>query len=335
MIRIAILDDYQNVSLEMADWSPLAGRAEITVFNDHLSDPEKVVERLQPFDVVCAMRERTPLSRAVVERLPRLKLIASTGPRNAAIDVEAAAEHGIVVSHTRYDASSTIEMTWALILASMRRVALESANLRAGGWQRTVGDSVKGQILGILGLGNIGSEVARIGLAFGMEVIAWSQNLTAEKAQSSGARLISKEELFQSADIVTIHLVLSSRTKGLVGAADLRAMKPSARLINTSRGPIVDEAALIEVLHERRIAGAALDVFDIEPLPADHPFRTLDNVLSTPHLGYVARDLYMTFYGDTLKNIARWLDLGDARPSNTLAIQRQGDRYESDGSAEK
>jgi len=307
MIRIAILDDYQNVALKMADWSPLAGRAAITVFNDHLSNLDEVVERLLPFDAVCVMRERTPLPRAVIERLPRLKLIASTGPRNAAIDVDAAAERGIVVAHTGYNARPTIEMTWALILASTHQVALENAHLRAGGWQLTVGDGLHGKTLGVLGLGNIGSEVARIGLAFGMEVIAWSQNLTADKAQTGGARPVSKEELFRSADILTIHLVLSQRTKGLVGAAELQAMKPSAWLINTSRGPIVDEPALIAVLRERRIAGAALDVFDIEPLPADHPFRLLDNVLSTPHIGYVARDLYRIFYGDTVKNLTRWL----------------------------
>jgi phosphoglycerate dehydrogenase-like enzyme len=296
------------VSMEMADWSPLTGRAVITVFNDHLSDFDKVVERLQPFDVVCIMRERTPLPRSLMERLPRLKLIASTGPRNAAIDVEAAAERGIVVAHTGYDASSTIELTWALILASVRQIALENAHLRAGGWQRTVGDGLKGKTLGVLGLGNIGSEVARIGLTFGMEVVAWSQNLTADKAQTCGARLVSKEELFSSADILTIHLVLTQRTKGLVGAAELQAMKLSARLINTSRGPIVDEPALIDALRERRIAGAALDVFNVEPLPTDHPFRSLDNVLSTPHMGYVERDLYRTFYGDTVTNIARWLE---------------------------
>jgi phosphoglycerate dehydrogenase-like enzyme len=307
MIRIAILDDYQNVALEMADWSPLAGRADITVFNDHLSNLDEIVDRLLPFDVVCLMRERTPLPRAVIERLPRLKLIASTGTRNAAIDMDAAAERGIVVAHTGYDGRSTVEMTWALILACVRQVALENAHLRAGGWQRTLGDDLHGKTLGVLGLGNIGSEVARIGLAFGMDVIAWSQNLTPDKAHACGVRLASKDELFRNADILTIHLVLSQRTKGLVGAAELRAMKPSARLINTSRGPIVDEPALIEVLRERCIAGAALDVFDIEPLPTDHPFRSLDNVLSTPHIGYVARDLYRTFYGDTVKNITRWL----------------------------
>jgi len=238
MIRIAILDDYQNASLKMADWSPLTGRATITVFNDHLSDSEALVGRLLPFDVVCVMRERTPLPRSVIERLPQLKLIASTGRRNASIDVEAATERGIAVAHTGYDARSTIELTWALILASARQVVPENANLRAAGWQLTIGESLHGKTLGVLGLGNIGSEVARIGLAFGMEVVAWSQNLTADKAQTFGARLVSKEELFRSADIVTIHVVLSERTKGLAGAAELQAMKPSARLINTSRGSL-------------------------------------------------------------------------------------------------
>ena len=285
-----------------------------------MSNFDKVVARLLPFDVVCVMRERTSLPRSVIERLPRLKLIASTGSRNAAIDVEAATERGIVVAHTGYDARPTIEMTWALILASARQLTLENAHVRAGGWQLAVGDGLHGKTLGVLGLGNIGSEVARIGLAFGMEVIAWSQNLTADKAKTCGARLVSKEELFRSADILTIHLVLSQRTKGLVGAAELQAMKTSARLINTSRGPIVDEPALIEVLRERRIAGAALDVFDIEPLPADHPFRSLDNVLSTPHIGYVARDLYRTFYGDTVKNITRWL--GDRDESDDTAAEQ-------------
>jgi phosphoglycerate dehydrogenase-like enzyme len=265
------------------------------------------VERLLPFDVVCVMRERTPLPRSVIERLPQLKLIASTGPRNAAIDVEAAAERGIIVAHTGYDARSTIEMTWALILASARQVASENADLRAGGWQLTMGESLHGKTLGVLGLGNIGSEFARIGFAFGMNVIAWSQNLTPEKAQACGARLVAKEQLFRSADVLTIHLVLSQRTKRLVGAAELQVMKPSARLINTSRGPIIDEPALIDALRERRIAGAALDVFDIEPLPADHPFRSLDNVLATPHIGFVARELYRTFFCDTVENITRWL----------------------------
>src|SRR5205807_4167444 len=238
---------------------------------------------------------------------PNLKLIASTGPRNASINSQTATDLGIAVTATGYDSTPTIEFTWSLILASMRGIDREAASLKAGGWQTSLGSNLRGRSLGVVGLGNIGSEVARIGLAFGMEVIAWSQNLTAEKAQTCGARLVSKKDLFRNADILTIHLVLSGRTKGLVGAAELQAMKPSARLINTSRGPIVDEPALIEVLRERRIAGAAIDVFDVEPLPADHPFRSLDNVLSTPHIGYVAGDLYRTFYGDTVKNVTRWL----------------------------
>jgi phosphoglycerate dehydrogenase-like enzyme len=307
-VNIVILDDYQNAALEMADWSSLGGRATITVFDDHLADPDRVIERLLPFDVVCVMRERTPLPRAIIERLPRLKLVASTAFRNASIDVAAAAEHGVAVAHTGYDSSPTIELTWALILASARHIAGENAALRSGGWQRAIGDGLRGKILGILGLGNIGSEVAQIGRAFGMEVIAWSQNLTQEKAEALGVRLASKDELFRQADIVTIHLVLSRRTRGLVGAAELAAMKPSARLINTSRGPIVEEAALVKALRERRIAGAAIDVFDVEPLPPDHPYRSLENALATPHIGYVSRELYRTFYGDTVKNITAWLD---------------------------
>jgi phosphoglycerate dehydrogenase-like enzyme len=307
-VNIAILDDYQNVALKMADWSSLDGRGTVTVFNDHLADPDRIVERLLPFDVVCIMRERTPLPRAMLERLPRLRLIASTAFRNAAIDVGAATECGIEVAHTGYDPSPTIELTWALILASARHIGVESASLRSGGWQTTIGDGLRGKSLGILGLGNIGAEVARIGLAFGMEAIAWSQNLTQEKAESQGVRLVSKDDLFRQADILTIHLVLSRRTRGLIGAAELAAMKSTARLVNTSRGPIVDETALIAALCERRIAGAAIDVFDVEPLPRDHAYRTLENVLATPHIGYVSRELYRTFYSDTVTNIAAWLD---------------------------
>jgi phosphoglycerate dehydrogenase-like enzyme len=307
MLRVAILDDYQNAALESADWSSLAGRAVLTVFNDHLSDADEIVERLAPFDVVCVMRERTPLSREILARLPQLRLIASTGRRNAAIDVAAAAEYKIDVMYTRYDSSSTVELTWALILASARNLVIETASVRSGGWQRTVGDGIRGKVLGILGLGNIGSEVARIAHAFGMEVIAWSENLKPEKAQERGARWVSKQELFRQADILTIHLVLSSRTRGLVGKSELRLMKPSARLVNTSRGPIVDEAALLEALGRDYIAGAAIDVFDIEPLPRDHALRHLDSVVATPHIGYVSRDLYRVFYQDTVANIAEWL----------------------------
>jgi phosphoglycerate dehydrogenase-like enzyme len=311
-MKVAILDDYQHAALRLADWSAVAQRAEITVFNDHLADPAAVVERLRPFDVVCVMRERTPLPRDILQQLPRLRLIASTGPRNASIDMQAAAERGIVVTATGYEPTPTIELTWALILASFRHLAREAGSVRDGRWQTTIGASLRGKCLGMMGLGNIGKEVARVGLAFGMTVIAWSQNLTAEVAGAVGAMLVDKHALFRQADIVTIHLVLSRRTTGLVGAAELALMKPTARLINTSRGPIVDEAALIEALRARRIGGAALDVFDVEPLPADHPFRTLDNVLATPHIGYVTEELYRTFYSDAARSIAAWLEANAA-----------------------
>jgi phosphoglycerate dehydrogenase-like enzyme len=307
-VKVAILDDYQNVALQMADWSPLAGRATITVFNDHLDEPDALAARLAPFEVVCVMRERTPLTRGLLERLPRLKLIASTAFRNASIDLQAARERGIAVANTGYDSTPTVEMTWALILASARHVAAENASLRSGGWQRRIGNDLKGKTLGVLGLGNIGGEVARIGHAFGMRVIAWSENLTAEKATAAGAELVRKEELFRQSDVLTIHLVLGQRSRGLVGAAELALMKPRAWLINTSRGPIVDDSALTTALREHRIAGAAVDVFDVEPLPADHPYRSLDNMLATPHIGYVSQNLYRAFYGDTVRNIVAWLD---------------------------
>jgi phosphoglycerate dehydrogenase-like enzyme len=307
-MKVAILDDYQDVALAMADWSPVAGRAEITVFNDHVADPDAVVERLLPFDVICVMRERTPLSRHVIERLPQLKLIASTGTRNAAIDMAAAGERGIRVTATGYRSTPTIEMTWALILASARQLVRESNSVRGGGWQTSIGRELDGKVLGVLGLGNIGGEVARIGRAFGMKVIAWSQNMTPPIAEAAGASLVTKEELFRQADVVTIHLILSRRTRGLVGAAEFALMKSTSWLINTSRGPIVDEGALVHALATGAIAGAALDVFGVEPLPVGHPFRTLDNVLATPHIGYVAEDLYRTFYGDAAASIAAWLD---------------------------
>jgi phosphoglycerate dehydrogenase-like enzyme len=308
MTRIAILDDYQNVALEVADWSSLRNRTDLTVFNDHLSDTEEIVARISPFDVVCVMRERTPLPRDILMRLPKLRLIASTGTRNGSIDLAAAAEYGIEVTHTGYDSSPTIELTWALILASARNVVAENASLRLGGWQSTLGSGLRGKTLGILGLGNVGSPVARIALAFGMDVIAWSENLTPELAKSHGARWVSKEELLRQSDILTIHLVLSDRTRGLVGAPEFRLMKQSARLVNTSRGPIIQETALLEALREGRIAGAAVDVFDIEPLPQDHPFRRLENLLATPHIGFVSRELYLTFYQDTVDNVTKWLN---------------------------
>ena len=307
-MKVAILDDYQNVALKLADWSAVRRQAELTVFNDHVADTTAVIERLRSFDVVCVMRERTPLTREVLQQLPQLKLIASTGPRNASIDPQTAADLGIAVTATGYDSAPTIEFTWSLILASMRHLTREALSVRDGGWQTTIGANLRGKILGVVGLGNIGREVARIGVAFGMEVLAWSQNLTREAASAAGATLVDKETLFQRSDIVTIHLVLSERSKGLVGSHELTLMKPTARLVNTSRSPIVDQAALIEALRSRSIAAAAVDVFDIEPLPADHPFRRLDNVLATPHIGYVTEDLYRTFYGDAAANIASWLE---------------------------
>src|SRR5258708_2975299 len=278
-MNVAILDDYQNVALRLADWSGVGRHAGITGFNDHVADPPAGVERLRPFDAACAMGERTPVTREILQQLPNLKLIASTGPRNASIENQTAADLGIAVTATGYDSTPTIEFTWALILASMRGIEREVVSLRAGGWQTSLGANLRGKSLGVVGLGNIGREVARIGLAFGMKVIAWSQNLTEEKASAAGATLVDKQTLFREGDIVTVHLGLRSRTKGLIGAPELALMKPTARLVNTSRSPIVDEVALIEALQARRIAGAAVDVFDVEPLPPDHPFRELENVL--------------------------------------------------------
>jgi phosphoglycerate dehydrogenase-like enzyme len=306
-IKIAVLDDYQNIALKMADWSSISGNPEIKVFNDHISELEPLVERLSPFNVVCIMRERTPMSAALLDRLPNLRLIASTGERNAAIDLEAAKRRGIDVRHTGYHAAPTIEFTWALILALARNIATENASLRSGGWQTAVGADLCDKTLGVLGLGSIGSRIAEIGKCLGMHVIAWSQNLTQEKAEASGARLVSKEKLFREADFLTIHLVLSDRSRGLVGKTELALMKSTSFLINTSRGPIVDEAALIETLKDQKIAGAALDVFDQEPLPPSHPFRQLSNVLATPHLGYSTRSLYEIFYRDSVANIKEWI----------------------------
>jgi phosphoglycerate dehydrogenase-like enzyme len=307
-IKIAVLDDYQGVALTLADWSAIARRAQIRVFNDHLTDPDALIERLLPFDIVCVMRERTPLRRDIIERLPNLKLIASTGPRNASIDLEAAAARGIAVAHTGYFGSPTVELTWALLLAGARHLTAEAASVRNGGWQHTIGDDLSGQTLGIIGLGNLGAKVAQVAHVFGMKVIAWSQNLTAQKAAAAGATLVSKEDLLRQADFVSIHLVLSERTRGLIGARELSLMKRTARLVNTSRGPIVVEADLIQALDSGQIAGAAIDVYDTEPLPPNHPYRRAPHLLATPHIGYVSRALYERFYRDTVSNIAAWLD---------------------------
>jgi phosphoglycerate dehydrogenase-like enzyme len=306
-IKIAILDDYQNCALSMADWSVLPANVEITVFTDNLADLDAIIERLKPFQIVCAMRERTRFDRELIEKLPNLKLIATTGSWNAAIDMAACEELGIVVAGTGAAPNSTPELTWAVILALIRHIPDEVNSVRSGGWMVGVGGDLRGRTLGLVGLGNIGSAMARIGTAFGMKSIAWSQNLTEEKASACGARLVDKDTLFREADFVCIHTVLSARTRGLVTAHELGLMKKTAYLINTSRGPIVDEAALIKVLTDKAIAGAAIDAFVPEPLPADHPFRHLPNVLATPHIGYVTEDTYRIFYGETVENIAGFL----------------------------
>lgn len=315
-VSIAVLDDYQELSLSMADWSGVEKRARIVVFKDPLGDSEQTVERLQPFDILCAMRERTPLPRSVLERLPRLKLIASTGMRNASIDLQAAKELGICVCGTGAPQQGTPVLTWALILALARKLQPEIESVRSGAWQSRLGDDLKGRVLGIVGLGRIGSRVAQMAAAFEMDVIAWSQHLTAEAAAARGARLVSKEELFRSSDVVTLHLVLSDRTRGTVGARELAWMKRTSYLVNTSRGALADEDALVSALREGRIAGAGLDVYATEPLPRDHPFRSLDNVLATPHIGFVTRDTYRVFFGETIDNVIAWLDGNPIRVLN-------------------
>jgi phosphoglycerate dehydrogenase-like enzyme len=306
-VKVAILDDYQNVALQMADWAPLQELAEITVFTDHLADEDALAERLAPFEVLCVMRERTAVGHSLLARLPKLRFIASTGPINAAIDVKAAEERGIEIAHTGYDSTPTIEMAWTLILASRRHLVEEVNTVRSGGWQHTLGIELRGRTLGLVGLGRIGGAVARIGNAFGMRVLSWSQNLTPEKAQAVGAEAVSKETLFGDADVLSLHTLLSRRTRGLLDAEALRRMQPDAWLVNTSRGAIVDEAAVLDALRNNRIGGYAVDVFDEEPLPVDHPFRSLPNVLATPHLGYVGDNLYRTFYRDSASNIFDWL----------------------------
>jgi phosphoglycerate dehydrogenase-like enzyme len=291
----------------MADWRSLGPEVTVEAFHERLAGEDALVKRLADFDVIVAMRERTQLPRSVFERLPKLKLLVTTGMRNVAIDVKAAADLGIVVSGTALLTPPTAELTWGLILALARHIPEEAQEMRSGGWQTTVGVGLNGKVLGVLGLGKLGGEVARVGRAFQMEVIAWSQNLTAEHAVSFGATRVEKDELFQRADFVTIHLILSKRTRGLVTARELALMKPEAYLINTSRGPIVEERALIEVLKKRTIAGAALDVFDEEPLPDEHPLRKLDNVVLTPHLGYVTVENYRKAYGEAVEDIRAFL----------------------------
>lgn len=300
--KIAILDDYQNVSRELAEWDSLD--AEITVFTEPLSGADEIARRLAEFDGLVAMRERTRLPAAVLERLPNLRLIVSTGPVNAAIDVAAARRLGITVCGTGYFSHPTAEHTWSMILGAARNLPRETESMRTGGWQVTLGTGLHGKTLGVLGLGRVGTMVAQVGQAFGMATIAWSQNLTKERAAEHGVEAVSKEQLFADSDVLSVHVTLSDRTRGLVGAPELRLMKPSALLVNTSRGPVVDEGALMGALREERIRGAAIDVYDIEPLPPEHPLRSLPNALLTGHIGYVTRELYETFYRDAVEDIA-------------------------------
>jgi D-3-phosphoglycerate dehydrogenase len=308
-LRCAILDDYQNVALTMADWSKVKADVEIKVFNEHLGSGDKVVEALKGFAIICAMRERTAFPRAVIEALPELKLLITTGMRNASIDLDAAKARSIVVCGTPSFGNATAAIATGLMLDLARHISYEQTRLKAGlPWQTTIGLDLEGMTLALLGLGRLGTRMAEIGRAFRMNTIAWSENLTAERCAEAGVEPVSRDDLFRRADFLSIHLQLSPRTRGLVGARELGLMKRSAYLINTSRGPIVDEAALIAALREKRIAAAGLDVFDIEPLPVDHPLRALDNVVLTPHLGYVVEQNYRAFFGGTVDAIRGFLD---------------------------
>ena len=327
MPKVAILDDYARAALDSADWSRVLAKAEITVFDRHLSEAE-AAEALQPFDVLCTVRERMALPRTLIERLPNLKLITIIGMSLPNLDMAAATEHGVIVGHANFGspafagiANATPELTWGLLIATVRHIGQEHARMTQGGWQSTTGMILAGRTLGLLGLGRIGKRMAEYAKVFGMEVIAWSQNLTAEAASAVGVRRVEKDELFAQADVLSIHLVLSDRTRGLVTAADLGRTKPAAYLINTSRGPIVQEAALIAALREGRIAGAGLDVFDQEPPPPDHPYRSMANVTLTPHLGYVTRETLHAFYSDTVENVAGFLEGAPIRVANPDALR--------------
>jgi phosphoglycerate dehydrogenase-like enzyme len=327
MPRVAILDDYAGLALELADWTSVQSRSDITVFNRHLSE-EDAVDALHPFEVICTVRERMALPRTLLERLPNLKLITIVGKSLPNLDMAAASEHGVLVAHSdfanpRFSAvrDATPELAWGLMIATVRNLAEEHRRMREGGWQSTVGVTLSGKTLGLLGLGRTGKRMAEYGGVFGMEVIAWSQNLTEETAAAVGARRVEKSALFEQSDVVSIHLVLSERTRGLVGETELALMKPDAFLVNTSRGPIVDERALIAALQARRIAGAGLDVFDIEPLPSDHPLRLLSNVTLSPHLGYVTREMLAAFYADTVEAVLAWLDGTPIRIANPEALR--------------
>jgi D-3-phosphoglycerate dehydrogenase len=309
MIRAAILDDYQGIALKYADWSALAKDVEIKVFDKPFASEAKAIQALQGFAVVAGMRERTPFPRRVIEALPDLKLLITTGAKNNAFDIKAAAERGVTVCGTGSVGNPTTGIVFGLMLELTRHIGFENARMKAGEpWQVTIGHDLEGMTLGIVGLGKLGQRVAKIGQAFGMNVIAWSQNLTPERAREAGVGYASREELFAKADFVTVHLVLSDRSRGLITGDDLGRMKKSAYLINTARAPIVDQAALLKALQDKKIAGAGLDVFEVEPLPLDHPYRKLDNVVITPHLGYVSEQNYRKYFPDIAEDIRAWLD---------------------------
>jgi phosphoglycerate dehydrogenase-like enzyme len=308
VVRVAVLDDYQDVALASADFTVLDGRADVAVFRDHISDEDELVRRLADFDVVIAMRERTPFAAGLLDRLPKLRLLITAGMRNASIDVAAAYQRGITVSGTGGSRAATAELIWALIMAVARRIPAEDAAIRAGRWQTTIGTELAGSTLGIIGMGNLGRSTARYAQAFDMRLLAWSTNMTSEQAAEAGAELVSKQELFERSDIVTVHLKLSDRSRGLIGAEELRWLGPRGFLINTSRGPIVDEAALVAALYDGTIGGAALDVFDTEPLPLDHPLRTAPNTVLAPHIGFVSEQSYAKIYSDAVEDVLAWLD---------------------------
>ena len=306
--RVAVLDDYQGVAESLADWGSLGADVAVEFFSDHLEDEIRLVERLRPFDIVALMRERTPFTRTLIEGLPGLRLIVTAGKRNASVDVKAASERGITVCGTGIRDGSTVELTWALILAVVRGIPREVNGLHAGRWQIGLGRELRGKTLALLGLGRLGSQVAKIGQAFGMRTIAWSQNLSGERCAEVGdVELVDKNALFARADVLTVHLILSKRTRGLVGAEDFARMKPTAYFVNTSRGPIVDAPALVDALKAGTIAGAGIDVYDREPLPADDPLRGAPNTVLTPHIGFVTEEVYRTFYPEMVQDIAAWL----------------------------
>jgi len=314
--RIAILDDWQGAALDAADWDSLGPDAEITVFNDYIEGEAAVAEALRGFDVAVGMRERTPFPKSLIDALPDLKLLVTTGMRNLSFDMEAARERGIVVCGTAMLGYPASEHALALILALFKKISVEDRAMHEGGWQAAVSEGMNGKTLGILGLGKLGTKVAKVGLALDMNVIAWSENLTRKRCDEVGVGYVHKEALFAESDVISIHLVLSDRTRGLVGTPEFILMKSSAYLVNTSRGPIVDEAALVEALANGTIAGAGLDVYDVEPLPANHPLRSLDNAVLTGHTGYVVKELYAVAYGEALENIRAWMQGAPIRVLN-------------------